>query len=636
MKAENALLGNVKLSYKLMIGYSILIFLILLTAWAGWSGIRLLGDRTERSQDIAHINDLAQKVNISMQLYNLSYDAEHAANWIRSIDELSIKLTAASNYFTSPKNMSYIDQAIQSTVNYRAKADEAIKFITTREKIRLLFPQNAAVITSLLNTELSRIDVASNQSTQKLKLDELLRLMLIMRFEVRGYIYNFSHEAEIPARNAIMGFANYAKSNNGLYASVETARELDRVMEKYRSDFEEFIVAQDMALKNQQQALRELDKLLSVTADMTAFQGILRVEDIKSAQNLMVSLVLIAIISGIISGYLTSKSIVTPINQVIELVDKISAGDLTHNQLISRKDELGVIQHHMYSMASNLRSVIVGFSDTATQISDQALALASVSQQTSDGAHNQKIETDQVAAAMHEMVATVTDVASNAERAAEVSTRAAEAGRSSKTEVISAVAQIEALASEVRKSRNAMAGLKNDAGKIGRVLEVIEAVAQQTNLLALNAAIEAARAGDAGRGFAVVADEVRSLAMRTQQSTEEIVQLIDALHQATERVESTLDVSWNLAENSVGLTKNVGDSLGAMSESITSIESMNQQIAVAAEQQSMVAEDISRNIINVRDISEKTALGSDLTAGSSTELARLSGHLRTLIDRFKI
>ncbi|WP_419178203.1 methyl-accepting chemotaxis protein [Pseudomonas syringae] len=290
----------------------------------------------------------------------------------------------------------------------------------------------------------------------------------------------------------------------------------------------------------------------------------------------------------------------------------------------------------MYSMASNLRSVIVGFSDTATQISDQALALASVSQQTSDGAHNQKIETDQVAAAMHEMVATVTDVASNAERAAEVSTRAAEAGRSSKTEVISAVAQIEALASEVRKSRNAMAGLKNDAGKIGRVLEVIEAVAQQTNLLALNAAIEAARAGDAGRGFAVVADEVRSLAMRTQQSTEEIVQLIDALHQATERVESTLDVSWNLAENSVGLTKNVGDSLGAMSESITSIESMNQQIAVAAEQQSMVAEDISRNIINVRDISEKTALGSDLTAGSSTELARLSGHLRTLIDRFKI
>ncbi|MEX5571267.1 methyl-accepting chemotaxis protein [Pseudomonas syringae] len=262
--------------------------------------------------------------------------------------------------------------------------------------------------------------------------------------------------------------------------------------------------------------------------------------------------------------------------------------------------------------------------------------MASASQQTSDGAHNQNIETDQVAAALHEMAATVTDVASNAERAAEVSTRAADAGRSSKIEVISVVAQIKELASEVRKSRNAMAGLKNDAGKIGRVLEVIEAVAQQTKLLALNAVIEAARAGDAGRGFAVVADEVRNLAMRTQQSTEEIVQLIGALHQATEKVESMRGVSWNLAENSVGLTKIAADSLGALSESITSIESMNQQIAVGAEQQNMVAEDISRNVINVRDISEKTALGSDLTAVSSTELACLSGHLKTLIDRFKV
>jgi methyl-accepting chemotaxis protein len=199
-----------------------------------------------------------------------------------------------------------------------------------------------------------------------------------------------------------------------------------------------------------------------------------------------------------------------------------------------------------------------------------------------------------------------------------------------------AIAQIERLASEVGHSTEAMGHLKQESDKIGSVLDVIKSVAQQTNLLALNAAIEAARAGEAGRGFAVVADEVRSLAQRTQQSTEEIAELIVGLQSGTQQVASTLDTSRSLTDSSVELTRRAGGSLENITRTVSAIQAMNQQIAAAAEQQSAVAEEINRSVLNVRDVSEQTSSASEETAASSAELARLGIHLQSLVGRFRV
>jgi methyl-accepting chemotaxis protein len=181
-----------------------------------------------------------------------------------------------------------------------------------------------------------------------------------------------------------------------------------------------------------------------------------------------------------------------------------------------------------------------------------------------------------------------------------------------------------------------MGKLKLESDKIGGVLDVIKSVSQQTNLLALNAAIEAARAGEAGRGFAVVADEVRGLAQRTQESTEEIEVLIAALQSGTQQVVMTLDASRTLTDSSVELSRQAGTALGHITRTVSTIQTMNQQIAAAGEEQSSVAEQINRSVLNVRDVSEQTAASSEETAASSIELARLGVQLQEMVGKFRV
>ncbi|MFF5867910.1 methyl-accepting chemotaxis protein [Pseudomonas sp. NPDC012596] len=237
---------------------------------------------------------------------------------------------------------------------------------------------------------------------------------------------------------------------------------------------------------------------------------------------------------------------------------------------------------------------------------------------------------------MHEMAATVQEVARNAEQASHAATGADDEARAGDRVVGEAISQIERLAEEVHRSTEAMNLLQQESQKIGSVMDVIKSVAEQTNLLALNAAIEAARAGEAGRGFAVVADEVRGLAQRTQKSTEEIEELVAGLQHGTQQVANAMQGSRTLTDSSVELARKAGASLENITSTVSSIQSMNQQIAAAADQQSAVAEEISRSILNVRDVSEQTAAASDETAASSVELARLGGHLQMLVSQFRV
>ncbi|MFJ5235646.1 methyl-accepting chemotaxis protein [Pseudomonas neuropathica] len=237
---------------------------------------------------------------------------------------------------------------------------------------------------------------------------------------------------------------------------------------------------------------------------------------------------------------------------------------------------------------------------------------------------------------MHEMTASGQEVVHNARQASQAATAADDKAREGDKVVAEVIERIEHLAREVARSSEAVTVLQQESKQIGSVMDVIKSVAEQTNLLALNAAIEAARAGDAGRGFAVVADEVRGLALRTQNSTEEIEGMLSGLQSGTERVTHVMSNSRSLAESSVELARKAGLSLASITRTASDIQSMNQRITAAAEQQSVVADEISRSIVSVRDVSEQTAAASDETAASSVELARLGNQLQMMVGHFKV
>ncbi|WP_374045949.1 methyl-accepting chemotaxis protein [Pseudomonas putida] len=234
------------------------------------------------------------------------------------------------------------------------------------------------------------------------------------------------------------------------------------------------------------------------------------------------------------------------------------------------------------------------------------------------------------------MSATVQEVAQNAEQASLAATNADQQAQVGDRVVSEAIGRIEQLAGQMDHCLAAMQHLAGESQRIGSILDVIKSVSEQTNLLALNAAIEAARAGEAGRGFAVVADEVRGLAKRTSTATEEIGQLIDSLHNGTDEVTRLLDSSKNLTEQSVELSRRAGHALSQIADTVSSIQGMNQQIATASEEQSVVAEQINRSVINVRDVSDQTSAASEQTAASSGELEQLGQQLRGMVGRFSI
>lgn len=244
----------------------------------------------------------------------------------------------------------------------------------------------------------------------------------------------------------------------------------------------------------------------------------------------------------------------------------------------------------------------------------------------------QQGETAHVATAMNQMSATVQEVAANAARAAEAAEQADQETSQSKQVVVQTREGINLLANEVGKATHVIHQLETDSDNIGGILDVIRDVAEQTNLLALNAAIGAARAGEQGRGFAVVADEVRSLARRTQDSTQQIRELIENLQEVADKAVTVMEEDSAQAQLSVQQATQAEESLEVVTRAVATINEMNMQIARAAEEQSVVSGEVNRNVHNIREVSEETAQGVQRSAALAGVVADESDQLLRLMN----
>jgi len=237
---------------------------------------------------------------------------------------------------------------------------------------------------------------------------------------------------------------------------------------------------------------------------------------------------------------------------------------------------------------------------------------------------------------MNQMTATIQDVARNAEEAATAASETDTRAKEGYDTVSTAMTRIEALSRDINQSAESIGRLREESANIGTILDVIREIAEQTNLLALNAAIEAARAGEQGRGFAVVADEVRGLAQRTHQSTGEIESLVSALQNRANEAVENMHTNSQSAESAVNASRSVGEALASIVTSVSTIQSMNQQIATAVEEQTSVAEDISENVVSIREVTDQNATANQQIAVSSNDLASLGSDLKGISERFRL
>lgn len=347
---------------------------------------------------------------------------------------------------------------------------------------------------------------------------------------------------------------------------------------------------------------------------------------------------LIALVAGIIALLLLIKVLMRPLTDLNTAIQDVASGqgDLTRRLDTNTDQEFAVLAKGFNAFTEKLQNLILQSKSLSSDILLGTEQTATGAQQSASAMSNQLKELDQLATAMHEMAATSVEVANNAQGAASAAQQADEAVQDGGRIVSHTASAISELSAQIDQAVDVVRQLEVSTGNIESILKVINEIADQTNLLALNAAIEAARAGESGRGFAVVADEVRTLAQRTQESTTEIRQMIEQLQSGASSAASVMGLSKETAASTVEKSQEADEALVRISGAIQQINDMNLQIASAAEEQSLVAEEINTNTLNIKELSVQV---SDATSAADQALAEQISKVReqdSIMNKFVV
>ncbi|EZQ18043.1 chemotaxis protein [Halopseudomonas bauzanensis] len=413
-------------------------------------------------------------------------------------------------------------------------------------------------------------------------------------------------------------------------------------------------VAGEMAVEldagNRERALQILDQQLNPIADAATAQ-LIQLETLiiagantaaaqsehsyQSAIRQVILAIVIATALTLLLAWLLTRSIIAPIRQALQVSEVIATGNLTQQIHVTGRDEAARLLRALADMQGKLRNTIQGIANSSSQLASAAEELNAVTEDATRSLQRQNDEIQQAATAVNEMSAAVEEVAGNAVQTSEQSQSTAASANQGGEQIAQTQISMQQLSDNIHSTAKEVEALASHAQHISGVLDVIRAVAEQTNLLALNAAIEAARAGEHGRGFAVVADEVRALAHRTQQSTAEIETMIGNIQQGSERTVAAMQISDTMAASTRQQSQQAGDAFALVSAAVSQINERNLVIASAAEEQAQVANEVDRNLVNIRDLSTQTAAGAEQTSAASRELSRLAVELNELVTRFQ-
>lgn len=473
--------------------------------------------------------------------------------------------------------------------------------------------------------------------------------------------YIRARESNLPAEDLLAAFHENAEQARG---RIHSAKErlagtgFDQEMEGFDDVFNQWLSSAEDALERARigdtyggreiikNGTNELFETVRGYFDRTGqLADQLATEQAATASNegtqsitITVIVTVVSLIIALLVFIYALKMIVGSIRTLRDQLDNIAQGegDLTQRVPVENNDDLGQLAESFNAVLGNLQGMIRTIQDLSEQLADGARNLEQSASENRDGVAQQTESITMVATAINEMQSAIEEVAGNASRAAEV-TRNAQGNASKGAEIVQeSASQVRRLAQQITKAVEVIRKLSTDSDNITSVLDVIRGIAEQTNLLALNAAIEAARAGDQGRGFAVVADEVRTLAQRTQQSTENIQEMITALQNGVSDIVSVMETGSEQASSTEALASDAEGELASIVEAMNDISDVNSSVASATEEQTQVIDEINRSITQIHDLaSESDRRSADLNAISES-MAGYASSLREQAGRFRV
>jgi methyl-accepting chemotaxis protein len=568
--------------------------------------LRRLISGTGQSNHIDAIqNDSKQYVDLIERLFNqqreyLSLQKTTSAQ----LDEIAFNIDDASIMLLDTMDMSDNEIISREANNVESSLSSLITLMYDLNKANTL--DTAEVIRS-------EIDINIDSIRPRLK---------VLDGEATGQSASMVNDALSTVRSALDSL-----QGSGSYPDNVIRRQQSRL------DAGQSLKASEVQLAN---LMGAADKLQTAVRGIAEDTRVSVTDSISSSSWINGIITLVSIALAILISWYTVRSISNPLSRVNHMLNIMADGNLTERVDYDAEDEFGELASNTNKLTGNLRKLIEGIANRATQLATAAEQSSNVSDETTNAIDEQRNQIEQVATATQEMNSTASEMAEGAAQALrEIQHSDDEAKRvreiSDKNRTT-----IEGLAREIKDASEVIDQLSENSKNIGGILDVIRGIADQTNLLALNAAIEAARAGEQGRGFAVVADEVRTLASRTQESTEEIQDMIESLQNDSQRAVTVMNKGREQAELSVNQSDEAAQALQSITDSVHQASDSSNHIANAANEQSSTAHDISERLEAIVSIAEQTASGSKQTAQASTEVAKLADELQDSIKSFRV
>ncbi|MFT2112137.1 methyl-accepting chemotaxis protein [Marinomonas sp. 2405UD68-3] len=649
---------------RILSGFAILVLLIVVVASAGFLGLKQVEEKLDVvTGDVAEIVMTSNQVKDELMLSNLimlRFLLSRDTDVLKSLeDEFTLQkeaFTKSTQYLSGlikdrPSMLSELE-LIESEANnfYRISESAFINHKSMLENNAIILERKLDLKDSVLFA-IEDLEILTESTDSEVMFAAIY--MMTQMESLQMTINDYFDERDIDYLDVLYDslgrmFADiYNQMKNVKDENIEILiKEIEMEVipeEGVIMRFRNFLSMQETSVENAKQLSAVIDDISQNTNNLLLLADNVRYEARDDASGvagfsrfLSLVIVLVSIVMAILVALWVSRSIKRPLGEVMTILGKIAQGDFTKRVTISSQDELGELSRWVNDLVDKLESVMRDIRTASTEVSESAKHSSLLANESKALMNSQNEQTTNVASAMTEMATTVQEVAKSSETTLNQVQLVDQKALDNLHQMDINVKAIETLVKEIESASKAVNVLDEHSQNIGKILEVIQSIAEQTNLLALNAAIEAARAGEQGRGFAVVADEVRTLATRTHSSTEEIQRVIIELQNGVKETVASMSKSCSSAYDSVSKSQKVGVSLQEMQTFVADIRDLTTQISTAAEQQSSVATEISKSVHHIAGMSEQASLAAVKTAQDSDSLEQLASHQQDLLKQFII